>query len=153
MYNLYTKHKNMIFKITCDNKYLLFLDIVTKRGNDNPNNMCLDVAKEIKNYFTTKNYIFKTPIKLVGTKFQKEVWKELMNIPFGKTASYEEIAIKLGNKNKVRAVANAAGKNNIILIVPCHRLIGKNGQLTGFRSGIKNKEILLTHEKNNIVNS
>ena len=152
IYNAYKNYEGNIIKITCDEKNLLSVDFVDKEGINNSNNVCLDVLKEINQYFLTKNYHFKIPIKLNGTEFQKEVWNEILKIPYGQTASYEEIAIRLGNKNKVRAVANAIGKNKILIIVPCHRIIGKNGTLTGYKSGIDHKRMLIDYEKRNIVN-
>ena len=152
IYNVYKNYEGNIIKITCDDKNLLSVDFVDKEGINNSNNVCLEVLEEINKYFLTKNYRFKIPIKLTGTEFQKEVWNEILKIPYGQTVSYEEIAIRLGNKNKVRAVANAIGKNKILIIVPCHRIIGKNGALTGYKSGIDHKRMLIDYEKRNIVN-
>lgn len=83
---------------------------------------------------------------LVGTDFQVEVWKELMKVPFGRTASYEDIAIAIGRPKSVRAVANAVGKNKLTCVVPCHRIIAKNGGLGGFAGGLELKTRLLEHE-------
>ncbi len=152
IYNVYKNYEGNIIKITCDDKNLLSVDFVDKEGINNSNNVCLEVLEEMNQYFLTKNYCFKIPIKLNGTEFQKEVWNEILKIPYGQTVSYEEIAIRLGNKNKVRAVANAIGKNKILIIVPCHRIIGKNGTLTGYKSGIDHKRMLIDYEKRNIVN-
>ena len=89
---------------------------------------------------------FNLPLDLIGTNFQKSVWQILLTIPYGKAISYSDVAIKLGDIKKVRAVANAIGKNNILVIVPCHRIIGKNKKLTGFSSGLDLKEYLLKLE-------
>lgn len=89
-----------------------------------------------------------TPITLdiVGTEFQQNVWKELLKIGYGQCCSYSDIAQAIGKPTAVRAVASAIGKNPILLVIPCHRVIGKNGKLTGFRSGIPLKEKLLDLE-------
>ncbi len=81
-----------------------------------------------------------------GTEFQKKVWKELLNIPYGKTMTYKEQAEKIANKNYVRAVAGANNKNKIPIIIPCHRIIGSDGSLVGYAAGIKVKKYLLAHE-------
>jgi len=86
--------------------------------------------------------------KLKGTPFQEKVWQELLNIPYGETISYGELAIRIGNPRAFRAVGMANGKNPISIIVPCHRVIGKDGSLTGFGGGIDVKKQLLSLEKN-----
>lgn len=97
-------------------------------------------------YFKGELKEFNLPLDLIGTNFQKSVWQILLTIPYGKAISYSDVAIKLGDIKKVRAVANAIGKNNILVIVPCHRIIGKNKKLTGFSSGLDLKEYLLKLE-------
>ena len=82
----------------------------------------------------------------MGSDFQKKVWNELTNIPFGKTISYSELALKLGDLKAIRAVASANGKNPIGVIIPCHRVIGSDGSLTGFAWGLDKKQWLLEHE-------
>lgn len=84
-----------------------------------------------------------------GTDFQKNVWKELLKIPYGKTVSYKYIADKIGNKKAFRAVGNANNKNKISIIIPCHRVIGSNGKLVGYANGIDMKKLLLELEKEN----
>lgn len=106
------------------------------------------VEKELQLYFSRELQHFSTPILFNGTEFQKKVWKELLKIPFGETISYQEQAKNLGNPLSVRAVANANSRNKIAIIVPCHRVIGKNKKLTGYAGGIDKKQILLDLEKN-----
>ncbi|MEO6882406.1 MAG: methylated-DNA--[protein]-cysteine S-methyltransferase [Bacteroidia bacterium] len=106
-----------------------------------------NVAYQIEEYFSGKRKIFELKLNPEGTDFQKKVWRELAEIPFGKTVSYLTIAIALGDKNATRAVGNANGKNPISIIVPCHRVIGENGKLTGYAGGLWRKEWLLQHEK------
>lgn len=81
-----------------------------------------------------------------GTTFQKEIWEIVKRIPKGKTKTYKQIALTYGNINSIRAVANAIGKNPILLFIPCHRVIGSDGSMTGFAGGIERKKWLLEHE-------
>lgn len=101
---------------------------------------------QLQEYFTGKRTIFELKLELKGTEFQKRVWKKLLEIPFGKTISYKELAENLGNLNVVRAAASANGKNPIPVIIPCHRVIGSDGSLTGFSGGLERKKWLLEHE-------
>jgi methylated-DNA-[protein]-cysteine S-methyltransferase len=105
-----------------------------------------EASKQIKDYFDGKLTKFNVPLKPSGTDFQLQVWKVLSKIPYGKTISYGEQATMLGDSKKARAVGGANGKNPIPLIVPCHRVIGKSGALTGFGGGLKIKEYLLDFE-------
>ncbi|MCW5822810.1 MAG: methylated-DNA--[protein]-cysteine S-methyltransferase [Cyanobacteria bacterium TGS_CYA1] len=106
---------------------------------------------QIEQYFKGERKSFDLAIKPNGTEFQKKVWGELCKIPFGKTISYKELAVRCGNPNASRAVGMANSKNPISLIVPCHRVIGENGSLTGYAGGLSSKEYLLKLEgaKNN----
>ncbi len=105
-----------------------------------------NVVSELEEYFTCKRTIFTFPINPNGTDFQKKVWQELRNIPFGKTISYQELSIKLGDVKAIRAVANANGKNPLWIVVPCHRVIGSDGSLTGYAGGLWRKKWLLEYE-------
>jgi len=106
-----------------------------------------NITNQFENYFngTLKEFTFK--YKLIGTSFQKDVWNYLLKIPYSSLKTYEDIAISLGDKNKVRAVGNAVGKNPLIIFVPCHRIIRKDNSLGGFSSGIENKILLHKIEK------
>jgi len=115
---------------------------------EKPNNILLQLETEVLEYFEGKRETFSIPILLQGTDFQIKTWQVLQKIPFGKTISYAEQATLVGNKKAVRAVAGANSKNGIVLLVPCHRVIGSNGALTGFSSGIWRKEKLIELEKN-----
>ncbi len=101
---------------------------------------------ELEEYFDGKRKFFDLPLNPKGTPFQQEVWNEISKITYGKTASYSEIARNINNPNATRAVGNASNKNPLPIIIPCHRVIGKNGNLTGFACGIKIKEQLLKLE-------
>lgn len=106
-----------------------------------------ECVEQIDEYFNGKRKKFTIEIQLQGTDFQKKVWKQLMKIPYGKTVSYKDIAASIGNKKAVRAVGGANNKNKIAIIVPCHRVIGSDGDLVGFGGGLWRKEWLLRHEK------
>jgi AraC family transcriptional regulator of adaptative response/methylated-DNA-[protein]-cysteine methyltransferase len=105
-----------------------------------------DLDKQIQEYFSGKRKKFDLPLLLKGTSFQEIVWKELLTIPYGVTRSYQEQAEHVGNIQAVRAVAKANGDNRIAIIIPCHRVIGKNGKLTGYGGGLWRKQYLLDLE-------
>ncbi len=101
---------------------------------------------ELDEYFFRGRKFFTVELDLRGTLFQQKVWTELLSIPHGKTISYEALAIRVGDIKSIRAVGLANGQNHIAILVPCHRVIGKNGNLTGYAGGLENKEWLLKHE-------
>ncbi|OEK05882.1 methylated-DNA--[protein]-cysteine S-methyltransferase [Roseivirga misakiensis] len=103
--------------------------------------------KQLKEYFEGKRKEFNVPLDPDGTAFQKEVWQSLLSIPFGKTSTYAKQSKILGDIKKIRAVGSANGKNPIAVIIPCHRVIGTDGSLTGYAGGLDKKEWLLRHEK------
>lgn len=107
----------------------------------------VEVLRQLSEYFAGKRQGFDLKIAPRGTAFQERVWQELRKIPFGGTASYGEIAERIGNSKASRAVGMANGKNPIPIIVPCHRVIGKDGSLTGFGGGLDVKKQLLALEK------
>ena len=104
------------------------------------------IEEELTTYFTKGLKEFKTPIHVFGTPFQKKVWEDLIKIPFGETRSYFDQAVAVGNPKAVRAVAGANGKNRLAIIIPCHRVIHKNGDLGGYQEGVEKKRWLLDHE-------
>ena len=106
-----------------------------------------EVLYQLDEYFTGIRKEFGLKVNPAGTEFQKRVWKELNTIPFGKTNSYLDVSLLLGDENATRAVGNANGKNPISIVCPCHRVIGSNGKLTGYAGGLWRKEWLLNHEK------
>lgn len=105
-----------------------------------------NVKQQLDDYFAGNLREFTFPFLQEGTHFQQAVWKELLNIPFGKTISYLELARRLGDPKKIRAAGSANGKNNLAIVVPCHRVIGSNGELVGYAGGLWRKEWLLNHE-------
>ena len=108
-----------------------------------------DTAAQIKEYFSGKRKIFTVKLNPGGTYYQKKIWNEVSKINFGETASYSEIAERTGNRNSARAVGTANAKNPIPLIIPCHRIIGQNGDLTGYAYGLEIKKKLLEFEAEN----
>jgi methylated-DNA-[protein]-cysteine S-methyltransferase len=105
-----------------------------------------DCMLQLDEYFNKKRKTFSLPLDLQGTDFQKRVWNELLNIPFGKTISYMQLAINLGDKKCIRAAGTANGRNPVSIIVPCHRVIGSNGDLVGYGGGLDKKKWLLELE-------
>lgn len=104
------------------------------------------IMDQLNKYFKKEIKDFDVKLHIIGTEFQKSVWKELIQIPYGKTASYKDISIKIGTPNGARGVGGAVGANKIPIIIPCHRIIGSNRELTGFSGGIEKKIKLLEHE-------
>jgi len=104
------------------------------------------LENEAQEYFTGTRKIFDVPLQLIGTDFQKKVWKGLLDIPYGETRSYKKQSIYLGDIKAIRAVATANGQNGIAIIIPCHRVIGDNGSLVGYGGGVPKKKWLLEHE-------
>ena len=113
---------------------------------DHQHPILLQTIQEYEEYFAGTRNQFEVPTDPQGTDFQKQVWAMLKTIPFGQTWSYQDLAIAINNPKAVRAVGLANGKNPISIIVPCHRVIGKNGKLTGYAGGLENKRHLLNHE-------
>ncbi|MDC5805819.1 methylated-DNA--[protein]-cysteine S-methyltransferase [Vibrio europaeus] len=107
----------------------------------------IKAIKQLDEYFSGDRREFDLPISAVGTKFQQQVWEALTTIPYGETWSYQDLANAIGNPKAVRAVGLANGKNPVSVIVPCHRVIGKNGKLTGYAGGVERKAKLLKLEQ------
>lgn len=102
--------------------------------------------QELTEYFNKERKEFTVELLMLGTEFQQSVWKVLLTIPYGRTLSYKEESIRLGNEKAIRAVSSANGKNKISIIVPCHRVIGSDGSLTGYAGGLHRKQYLLNLE-------
>lgn len=109
-------------------------------------NLIKQTYTEINEYLNGKRTNFDIPIVLKGTEFQKKVWKRLLSVPYGEVTSYKFIATQLGNPNVSRAVGNACNKNPLLIIIPCHRILGSDKSLKGFAAGITIKQKLLTLE-------
>uniref|UniRef100_UPI0040481F63 methylated-DNA--[protein]-cysteine S-methyltransferase n=1 Tax=Aliarcobacter sp. TaxID=2321116 RepID=UPI0040481F63 len=114
------------------------------------NNEIFDVLKnQLEEYFNKKRTTFEIPLQLIGSPFQVKCWKELLNIPYGKTISYKQQALNIEQEKAHRAVANANAQNMISILVPCHRVIASDGSLSGYNGGVEKKEFLLKLESIN----
>ncbi|ENX21480.1 hypothetical protein F892_00708 [Acinetobacter vivianii] len=129
-----------------DHKRVRLAELVEDRQHP----MLHKVKQQLEEYFAGQRQQFDLPLDFQGTAFQKQVWQALLNIPYGETRSYKEIAVQLGNEKAVRAVGAANGKNPISIIAPCHRVIGSSGALVGFAGGLDKKQILLNLEQSQI---
>ena len=134
--------------VFAENEKIIRLDLKTKEKADSviTEKVLLKAEKQLFEYFSGKRKIFDLDFEFSGTEFQKSVWNELLKIPFGKTKTYGEIAKAIGKPKAARAVGSACGKNPLAIIVPCHRVLGMNGKITGFAWGTEIKEWLLGHE-------
>lgn len=124
---------------------LEFADSAENSAQDSSELLTQCVA-ELTEYFNNERKEFSVPLHPHGTDFQNDVWEHLLEIPFGKTISYEQLALRMGDIKKIRAVAQANGHNPIPILIPCHRVISKDGTLGGYSSGLTKKEWLLKHE-------
>ncbi|MEZ9566562.1 methylated-DNA--[protein]-cysteine S-methyltransferase [Vibrio artabrorum] len=114
---------------------------------ENPDELCLKVSRQLDEYFAGERKHFDLPLQRAGTDFQRKAWAALTTIPYGETISYGEQAKRMDNPKAVRAVGGANGKNPFSIVVPCHRVIGANGTLTGYTGGMNRKEWLLDFER------
>ncbi|MBT7121600.1 MAG: methylated-DNA--[protein]-cysteine S-methyltransferase, partial [Clostridia bacterium] len=135
-------------EIVTTDKGLEKMEFVQKQSGENGKDSPLmrEVKAQLKQYFNGERRVFDLPLNLVGTPFQRTVWQALCTIPFGQTRSYGQLAATVGNAKASRAVGGANNRNKIAIVVPCHRVIGANGNLTGYAGGLDKKEWLLAHE-------
>jgi len=124
-----------------------FTDKHIQQSNNQPH-ILKESVKQIEEYFKGLRKEFNLSLQPAGTEFQLKVWEQVMKVEYGKTVSYLEIALQTGSKNNTRAVGLANGKNPLPIIIPCHRIIGVNGKLTGYAGGLERKRWLLQHELN-----
>lgn len=110
-----------------------------------------ETSKQLDAYFNKFSTSFDLPIELIGTEFQKKVWKALQNIPYGMTKSYLQLSHIIENPKAIRAVASANGANALSIIIPCHRIIGSQGELTGYAGGLNAKKKLLLLENSKLI--
>ncbi len=115
-------------------------------GQDDDHPVLLETERQLHGYFAGRRGAFDLPLDFVGTDFQKSVWHALLTIPFGETRTYAQIALQIGKPMAMRAVGAANGRNPISIVAPCHRVIGSNGELTGFAGGLEAKALLLNLE-------
>lgn len=138
-----------LLEITGTNREILSMNFAVKKK---PTGSTLSPAlktciRELDEYFRGKRRTFSVRLRLEGTDFQKRVWRELLKVGYGKTASYQDIANAVGRPKAVRAVGNTNRLNPVSIIVPCHRIIGSDGKLVGYGGGLWRKEWLLKHER------
>lgn len=107
------------------------------------------LVKELGEYFEGKRKVFSIPLHTLGNDFSKEVWKTLQKIPYGKTCSYKEQADMMNNPKAIRAIASTNGRNRLAILIPCHRVIGSDGSMTGYAAGVDKKKWLLKFERSN----
>ncbi|HCT29414.1 MAG TPA: cysteine methyltransferase [Bacteroidales bacterium] len=130
-----------------------YLTSILFNGDDislsqDPNGIVANCIEQLKEYFKGERKIFDLPLKPDGTDFQQKVWEKVYQIPFGETKSYGALAVALGDAKLNRAVGLANGANPIPIVIPCHRVIGSDGSLTGYAGGLERKKWLLNHESN-----
>lgn len=140
------------FMISADHSYLYGLEFILKedgrpRTTTEPTSVHQAACRQISSYLAGRLKVFDLPLMPRGTVFQQKVWQEIAAIPFGITVTYGEIARRLGDAHLARAVGQAANKNPLPLVIPCHRVVGHGGRLTGFACGIPTKVYLLGLEK------
>ena len=136
-----------ITKIEGDEKGVTIISVLSEGvvSEEIPENL-KEAVNQLRDYFDGKRTDFTLKLNPKGTDFQQTVWKELSNIPFGKSMSYLDLAKKLGDPKVIRAAASANGKNPLWIVIPCHRVIGTDGSLTGYAGGLWRKKWLLEHE-------
>lgn len=149
MLNTFIKTKAGIVEIIGTPVGINQVRFVQKVEHDNTPTCLTEAKNQLSEYFNGTRHAFDLDLVLQGTEFQHKVWNALLEIPYGETRSYQEIAEAIGNPKAVRAVGMANNKNNIGIIIPCHRVIGKDGSMTGYYGGIHYKEFLLDLERKN----
>jgi methylated-DNA-[protein]-cysteine S-methyltransferase len=137
-----------IAQITEDDGFISRIHIMDKECEVEPTTSPLlnETMRQLDEYFAGSRKVFDFPIKQEGSDFQQQVWQELLKIAYGKTISYGQQSQQMNNPLAIRAIAAANGRNNLWVVVPCHRVIGSNGSLTGYAGGLWRKQWLLEHE-------
>lgn len=135
-----------LVEVLASNEVILSVLFVDKAKQENTNNLTDIAVLQLGGYFNGDRQQFDLPLSFQGTEFQNNVWQALLDVGYGKTSSYKSIAEKIENPKAVRAVGAANGKNPLTIVVPCHRIIGANGSLTGYAFGTNKKAWLLDHE-------
>ena len=151
LYKAYYQSEIGLIELTATESAIKALEFVEPEPGSPADEVAIpDILKiclnQLDEYFHAKRRQFVLSLSPDGTPFQKKVWQQLLSVPYGATASYLEIALAIGNPKAVRAVGAANGRNPISIIIPCHRVIGSNGKLTGYGGGLWRKEWLLNHE-------
>jgi methylated-DNA-[protein]-cysteine S-methyltransferase len=148
--DLFTKYYTSpvgFLKIQCTAEHVALIHFVNEPGLENDSNELIEKClAQLDEYFLGKRKNFELPLGQRGSDFQQSVWNHLLTIPFGKTISYLEMSKQMGDVKAIRAIASANGKNNIAIVVPCHRVIGSDAKLVGYAGGLWRKKWLLEHE-------
>lgn len=148
MHKAYYSSPIGVVEIVADQDSILQLGFVEEAGSADELPIILKEAlKQLDEYFKGTRKTFDLKLNMQGTDFQQKVWQQLMEIPYGTTACYGDIAAAVGNAKASRAVGGANNKNKIAIVIPCHRIVGSDGSLTGYAGGLWRKEWLLNHEK------
>jgi methylated-DNA-[protein]-cysteine S-methyltransferase len=151
-YTAYTQSPLGLIEIKADDKYITSIILIksTNRTEKETDELLPHIRQcitELEEYFAKKRTNFTIPIKQGGTEFQQKAWQQLLKIPYGTTISYGEMAKRMGSRKLARAVGGANHRNKLWIVVPCHRVIGADGSLTGYGGGVECKQWLLQHEK------
>lgn len=148
LHTAYYKSPIGIIQLFEENNFLTVAHFIDESISEPSNSSKLldDTLQQFDEYFSGTRIEFNLPLHAEGTNFQKSVWEKLIEIPFGKTITYLQLAKRLGNVKSIRAAASANGKNPLAIIIPCHRVIGADGKLTGYAGGLLRKQWLLAHE-------
>jgi methylated-DNA-[protein]-cysteine S-methyltransferase len=149
-YSDYYKSPYGMLKIVTSDTALLEIDFTDRKDSSKEDSPIImkEAIRQLDEYFGGKRKNFSLKIDMKGTDFQKIVWTAMSKIPYGKTASYKDLAVSAGKPKAARAVGGACHRNPISIVLPCHRVVGSDGSLTGFGGGLDLKEKLLNHEKN-----
>ena len=134
-------------KITCSDEKLLSIEFTDLGRECSSNKLVEETICQLQEYFDCQRQVFDLPLAIEGTYFQQEAWNALLKIPYGETISYKEQALNVGNANAARAIGGANNKNKIAIVIPCHRVVGKNGSMVGYAGGLDKKIWLVEHEK------
>ena len=134
------------FRLSCTDHGLCEAQFTDEINRHDAHSILSDTIIQLDEYFSNQRTEFTIPLHFTGTDFQQKIWRLLLNIPFGKTLSYLQMARLAGDEKVIRAAASANGKNPLAIIVPCHRVIGSDGSLTGYAGGLWRKKWLLEHE-------
>lgn len=148
MYETYYKSPVGFAHIVADDEHIIKVSIRDEEYDAEPitSPILAEAVKQLQEYFAGDRKVFDLPLKQPGTDFQQQVWQQLLQISYGKTITYGQQSQLMNSPLAIRAIAAANGKNNLWVIVPCHRVIGSNGSLTGYAGGLWRKKWLLEHE-------
>ena len=137
-----------IIQVRCDGQYVTSIKFLDSSDGlvIEDHSLLNRSVQQLKDYFSGNRLEFDLPLLQAGSEFQQKIWNLLLQIPFGKTLSYKQLTAQFGDMKAIRAVASANGKNDLAIVVPCHRVIGSNGSLTGYAGGLWRKQWLLEHE-------